>query len=79
MIDIYRLLVRISAAALFAAPAAVRATAPINVPLTNPGFESPYSAVSGNNGQIAGNIASGWADNSAWSNSNRRRGYAPHG
>jgi len=69
MIDIYRLLIRISAAALFAAPAAALATTPINVPLVNPGFESPYLAVSGNNGTITGSIANGWADNSAWSDS----------
>ena len=69
MIDIYRLLVRISAAAVFVVPAAARAATPTNAALTNPGFESPYLAVSGNGGQISGNIASGWSDNSAWSHS----------
>lgn len=68
MIDISSLFVRISAAAIFAAPAA-RAATPINVPLSNSGFENPYVVVSGNNGRISGNIASGWSDNSAWSNS----------
>src|ERR1035441_3296686 len=57
MSDIYSLLVRISAAAIFAAPFAAPATTPTNVSLTNPGFESPYVAVSGNNGRISGNIA----------------------
>jgi uncharacterized protein (TIGR03437 family) len=69
MIDISALLVRISAAAIFAGPVAARAITPTNVALINPGFESPYVAVSGNNGQISGNIANGWSDNSAWSNS----------
>ena len=32
-------------------------------------FESPYYAVSGNNGQISGSIANGWSDNSTWSDS----------
>jgi hypothetical protein len=68
MIDIYRLLIRISAAAIFAAPVAAAAT-PTNVTLINPGFESPYLAFSGNNGQISGNIANGWSDNSTWSDS----------
>ncbi|HTQ54602.1 MAG TPA: carbohydrate binding domain-containing protein [Bryobacteraceae bacterium] len=53
---------------LFAA-AALRAAMPANVPLANPGFENPYFAVSGNNGFISGQIASGWSDNSTWSNS----------
>jgi uncharacterized protein (TIGR03437 family) len=69
MNDIYRLLIRISATALFAAPAVASATTPTSVPLVNPGFESPYFAFSGNNGQISGNIATGWADNSTWSDS----------
>src|SRR5579871_5215200 len=56
---------RISAAALVAGAAA----AATNVPLVNPGFESPYAAVSGNNGLIGGMIASGWTDNSSWSDS----------
>jgi esterase/lipase superfamily enzyme len=57
MIDNSPLLVRISAAAIFAAPVAARATTPTNVALANPGFESPYVVVSGNNGRISGNIA----------------------
>src|ERR1035441_3474639 len=57
MIDNSALLVRISAAAIFAAPVAARATTPTNVALANPGFESPYVVVSGNNGRISGNIA----------------------
>jgi hypothetical protein len=65
MIDIYRLLIRISATALFAAPA----TTPTSVPPVNPGLESPYFAFSGNNGQISGNVTTGWADNSTWSDS----------
>ena len=63
-------MIRISVAALLlAAPAAALATTPINVALTNPGFESPYLPVSANNGQITGFIANGWSDNSTWSNS----------
>jgi uncharacterized protein (TIGR03437 family) len=69
MIDIYRLLVWISAAAVVAAHTAALATTPTNVALINPGFESPYAAFSGNNGQISGNIANGWSDNSTWSDS----------
>lgn len=69
MIDIYRLLVRISAAATFSAPVAALATTPTNVALVNPGFESPYFAFSANNGLISGNIANGWSDNSTWSDS----------
>lgn len=70
MMDIGSALVRISAVALLsAAPAAVPAATPVTVPLTNPGFESPYYAVSGNNGQISGATANGWSDNSAWSDS----------
>jgi len=70
MIDIYSLVVRISAAAIVAAPvAALATTTPTNVALVNPGFESPYIAFSGNNGQITGNIANGWSDNSTWSDS----------
>ncbi|MGC9946080.1 MAG: cellulase family glycosylhydrolase [Bryobacteraceae bacterium] len=69
MIDICRSLVRISAAAILAVPAAALAATPTNVALVNAGFESPYVFVSGNNGQISGSIASGWSDNSAWSDS----------
>jgi uncharacterized protein (TIGR03437 family) len=63
MIGICRLAVGVSAAAV------LRAATPINVPLVDPGFESPYYAVSGNNGQISGSIANGWSDNSTWSDS----------
>jgi hypothetical protein len=69
MIDISRALLRISAATLFAAPAAAPATTPTNVPLVNPGLESPYFAISANNGLISGNVANGWSDNSTWSDS----------
>ena len=57
-----------AAALLIASPAAVRG-ASTNVSLTNPGFESPYVVVNGNNGEISGNIAGGWSDNSTWSDS----------
>jgi hypothetical protein len=69
MIDIYRLVVRISVAAILVARVAAPASTPTNVALANPGFESPYFAFSGNNGQISGNIAKGWSDNSTWSDS----------
>ena len=61
--------VRILAAVIFLAPAAALPATPTTVALTNPGFESPFGTVSGNNGQISGNIAAGWSDNSAWSDS----------
>ncbi len=68
MIDGARTSTRISAAVLiFTAPAALLAAT--NVPLANSGFESPYSAVSANNGLVAGWVANGWSDNSTWSDS----------
>jgi len=69
MTGIYRFLLQLSAAAILTAPVVARAAAPTNVPLVNPGFESPYIPFSGNNGLIAGNIANGWSDNSTWSDS----------
>ena len=58
--------VRILAVALISAAPAATAT---NVSLVNPGFESPYNAISANNGLITGSIANGWQDNSTWSDS----------
>jgi uncharacterized protein (TIGR03437 family) len=44
------------------------ARAATSVPLVNPGMEAPYLPVSLNNGAIAGQIANGWSENSAWAN-----------
>lgn len=62
-------ILEISAAAIFALPAIAPAASPTAVPLTNPGFETPFVTVNGSGGQISGQVAAGWLDNSAWSES----------
>ena len=44
----------------------IAASAATPVPLTNPGMEQPYYAVSLNGGAISGALANGWNENSAW-------------
>jgi hypothetical protein len=43
-----------------------RALASTQVPLANPGMESPYVAVNSGAATITGQIANGWSDNSFW-------------
>ncbi|HLY16538.1 MAG TPA: carbohydrate binding domain-containing protein [Bryobacteraceae bacterium] len=68
MIDTGLALLRLSAAVMLAGQGGALAVSATSVTLINPGFESPYFGLSGNS-QITGVIATGWSDNSAWSNS----------
>jgi hypothetical protein len=57
---------RSGSVALLLVALAVAVQADTQVELTNPGMEAPYTPVNLNNGAIAGVIANGWSDNSAW-------------
>ena len=54
------------ALAILANAPALSQTPPIQVPLVNSSFETPYSAVNDHNGQTTGFTANGWVDNDGY-------------